>query len=50
MIPVLANQSLLSGGKFSEAGYISVYDGEEVNIYNGYTFKITVSEKAVLTG
>ena len=50
MIPVLANQSLLSGGKFSEAGYISVYDGEEVNIYNGYTTKITVSEKAVLTG
>ena len=28
MVPVLANQSLLSGGKFAEAGYVSVCDGE----------------------
>ena len=32
MVPVLANQSLLSGGKFAEAGYVSVCDGDEVNI------------------
>ena len=50
MVPALANQSLLSRGKFSEAGYVSVCDGEEVNIYNGHTVKITVSEETVLTG
>ena len=43
MVQELANKSLLSGGKFSEAGYISVCDGEEVNIYGGHTAKITVS-------
>ena len=48
MVPALANQSLLSGGKFVEAGYVSVCDGDEVNIYDGQTEKITVSEDAVL--
>ena len=50
MVPALANQSLLSGGKFAEAGYVSVCDGDEVNIYDGGTATITVSEYAVLKG
>ena len=50
MVPALANQSLLSGGKFVEARYVSVCDGEEVNIYDGHTAKIIVSEKSVLAG
>ena len=50
MVPKLANQSLLSGGKFAEAGYVSLYDGDRVNIYNGWTATITVSEDAVLKG
>ena len=50
MVPSLANQSLLSGSKFSEAGYVSVCNGKEVYIYDGYTAKTTVSEKAVLAG
>ena len=50
MVPALANKSLLSGGKFVEEGYVSVCDGEEVNIYDGHTAKITVSEKDFLTG
>ena len=32
MVPSLANQSLLGGGKFVEAGYVSVCGGDEVNI------------------
>ena len=48
MVPVLANQFFLRGGKFSEAGYVSVFDGEEVNIYDGHNAKIRVSEKAIL--
>jgi hypothetical protein len=50
IVPALQGNSLLSGGKFAEAGYISICDGEEVNIYDGRTAKITVSEEAVLKG
>ena len=32
IVPALSGQYLLSGGKFSEAGYISICDGEEVNL------------------
>ena len=47
IVPVLAHQSLLSGGQFADAGYISICDGDEVNIYDKKTANITVSEKAV---
>ena len=42
-------QTLLSGGKMAEAGYIAVYDNEEVNFYNN-TARIQISEEAVLKG
>ena len=50
MVLTLANQSLLSRGNISEAGYVSVCDGDEVKIYDSHTAKITVSKKAVLKG
>ena len=50
IVPGLADQSLLSGEKFSKSGYVSIYDDAEVNIYDGRTVKITVSEEAVLKG
>ena len=50
MLPGLANQYLLSRGKFAEAGYVSVCDGYEVNIYDDRTATITVSDNAVLKG
>ena len=50
MVPALADQSLLSGAKFDEAGYISVWDGYEVNLYDSHTARIIVSEEAVLKG
>ena len=50
MVPVLANQSLLSGDKFAEAGYVSVCDVEEVKFYNRCTTIIIMSEDAVLKG
>ena len=43
MVALLANQSLLSRGKFAETGYVSVCNGDEVNIYDGHNSKITVS-------
>ena len=48
MVPLLANQSLRRGGNFEDAGYVSLCDGVEVNIYDGHTAKITVSLKAGL--
>ena len=50
MVTSLDNQSLLIRVKFAEAGYVSVCDGDEVNIYDGQTATITVSEDAVLEG
>ena len=50
MVPALANQSLLSGRKFAEAGYVSVFNGEEVKINDGQNAVINVSEYAVLKG
>ena len=50
MVPKLADQSLLSGSKFSNAGYISICNDKEVNIYDGCTSRIIVSEAEVLKG
>ena len=50
MVPALDYQSLLRGSKFSETGYISICDDKEVNIYDGFTTRIIVSEAAVLKG
>ena len=50
MVPALYGQSLLSGAKFAEAGYISVCDGDKVNLYDSQTARIVVSEEAVLKG
>ena len=50
IVPDIKAQSLLSGGKFSKAGYISVCNKDEVNIYGRHTAKIVVSEEDVLRG
>ena len=50
MVPALADQSLLSGNKIPQAGYVTICDNQEVNIYDGRTVKKIVSEKAVLKG
>ena len=50
IVPGIADQSLLSGEKFAKAGYVFICDDEEVNIYDGRTIKISVSEEAVLKG
>ena len=49
-VPSLAENFLLSGVKFAEAGYISICDGDEVNIYDDHIAQIVVSEAAVLKG
>ena len=48
IVPALAGQSLLSGSQFSDAGYVLICERTEVNIYDGRTARITVSEAAIL--
>ena len=50
MVPGLVDSSLLSTSKLASAGYIKIYDGKEVNIYDSNTTKIIVSEEAELKG
>ena len=50
MVPALGNQSLLIRGKFAEAWYVLECNEEKINIYDGKTATLTVSEDAVLNG
>ena len=50
IVPTLADQYLLIGNKSAKAGYVSIYNDAEVNIYDGRNVKIVVSEAAVLKG
>ena len=50
MVPTLFDHSLLRGNKFAQTSYVTICDNQEVNIYDGRTEKIIVSEKAVLKG
>ena len=42
--------TLLSTGKFADANYITIFDKEEVNVYDADDVKITTTHGAVLRG
>ena len=44
------HSTLLSGVKFSDEDYVTILDKEGINIYDGKTTKIIISEKAVISG
>ena len=50
IIPALKHNSLISVPKLSQAQYITVFDGDEVNVYDGHTTKIHVTNEAVMAG
>ena len=50
IVPSLTDNTLISTGKFADANYFTVYDDKEVNIYDGKTAKIYITEEAVLRG
>ena len=50
IVPTIDKNSLLSIPKFAAAGYITVFDGEEVNIYDAYNTKVIVTREAILRG
>ena len=50
MVPDVTLDYLLSTGKTCDAGYLSVFDGEEVRIYDAETTKILISKSPVHKG
>jgi hypothetical protein len=50
IVPTIETNSLLSTAKFAAAGYITVFDNEEVNIYDAQNTMLKVSRAAILRG
>ena len=50
MVPGLVNASLLSRRNLASSGYTAGYDRKEINIYDGSTTKVIVSEEDSLKG
>jgi hypothetical protein len=50
ILPTIKTNSLLSTEKFAAAGYITVFDDKEVNIYNPQNTMLKVSRAAILRG
>ncbi len=48
--PGITSNSLMSTNQFAVADYITVFNKEEVNVYNANDVKITVSRGAILQG
>jgi hypothetical protein len=50
IVPSIQSNSILSTAKFSKAGYITVFDNKEVNIYDAHNRTSKVSRAAILRG
>ena len=50
MVPDLKGASLISTGKLADTGYISIFNKEEVCIYDSTNTKIIVTRGAILKG
>ena len=48
IIPSIESNSLISTAKFAKAGYITVFDNKEVNIYHAHDTTIKVLQGAIL--
>ena len=50
IVPELAEDSLISGPKFAETGYVTILTPKELLIFDGRDLTISVSKEAVLQG
>jgi len=50
IVPSIETHFLLSTAKFAKAGYITVFDKEEVNIYDAQNTTLKVSKRAIVRG
>jgi hypothetical protein len=50
IVPGIERDSLLSIPKFADANYVTIFDKDEVNIYDANKTTIVVSRGAILQG
>ena len=50
IVPEVTTNILISTGKFADANYITIFDKDEVNVYDANNTKISVSRDAILRG
>jgi len=50
IVPGIERDSLLSISKFADANYVTIFDKDEVNIYDANKTTIVVSRSAILQG
>ncbi len=50
IIPGIADKSLISTLHFAKSGYVTIFDKDQVNIYNKNDTIITISREAVIRG
>ena len=50
MVPCVVLNLLASTSKFCDAGYFTIFDEDEVNIYDASTTKITMSKSPIGKG
>ena len=50
LVPAMKQDTLISIGKFADAGYFTIFDGEEVNIYDGLKARLKISKVMVIKG
>ena len=46
--PGITKTSLMSAAKFADAGYTTIFDGDQVSIYDQHVTVITVSRAAII--
>ncbi len=49
IVPNIPTNLLISTAKFTEVGYIMVFDDEEVNVYNASNTEVFVTRQAILS-
>ena len=49
-MPDICKNSLISMAKFAEAGYITIFDDKEVNVYDAQNTKVIVTRQAIIKG
>lgn len=50
LVPAMKQDMLISVGKFADAGYVTIFDGKEVNIYDGLRANLKIHKEAVDKG
>ena len=49
-MPNICKNSLISTAKFAKAGYITIFDNKEVNVYNAQNTKVISTWQAIIKG